>query len=207
MKTIIEKLKSMPFIMIITLAGMLLTSGCARYARTVNTLYEPTATIRSGRGEVYLVIPEKQQTQSANIKWEIGKVKDDDNNIIDDVVSPRSPAEIMQDALGLEFTKAGYTVILTSKRPSGEQQVIDISNSEIDLEQISDVAYIKSKCRLLMGVEVFKKGQLIKRLQYESTSSKTDVKDRDMLARNVLKDALQSVMLKAVPELSSLINP
>lgn len=136
----------------------------------------------------------------------IGKVKDDDNNTIDEVSSPLSPAEILQDALGLEFKNAGYTVINATNRPSGEHQVIVINKSEIDLEQISDLAYIKSKCRLLMGVDIFKKGQQVKRLQYESTSSKTDVKDRDLLARTVLEDSLQSVMLKAVPELNSLFN-
>jgi hypothetical protein len=206
MKTTIEKLKLIPFALVIMLAGMLCMSGCARYARSVNTHYEPSATVRSGSGEVYIVIPESQQTQSANIKWVIGKVKDDDNNTIDEVSSPRSPAEIIQDALGLEFKNAGFTVINATKRPTSEKQVIDLTKSEIDLEQITDLAYIKSNCRLLMGVDVIKNGQQIKRLQYESTSSKIDVKDRDLLARKVLEDALQSVMLKAVPELSGLFN-
>jgi hypothetical protein len=206
MNKTIDKLKLMPFALVITFAGMLFMSGCARYARSVITHYEPSATVRNGSGEVYIIIPEIQQTQSTNIKWVIGKVKDDDNNTIDEVSSPLSPAEILQDALELEFKNAGYTVINATKRPSGEHQVIVITKSEIDLEQISDLAYIKSKCRLLMGVDIFKNGHQIKRLQYESTSSKTDVKDRDLLARNVLEDSLQSVMLKAVPELNSLFN-
>lgn len=206
MGTIIKKFKLAPFFMLITIACLLLVSGCARYARNVNTLYTPSANVRGGSGEVYIVIPESQQTRSSDIKWVIGRVKNDDNKDIDEVFSPRSPAEIFQGAFGLEFKRAGYTVIPTTKRPAAEQLVIDLTKTEIELEQISDLADLKAKCRVTVGVDVFKNGQHIKRLQYESTSSKTDIKDRDMLARNVLEDALQSVILKAMPELHSLFK-
>ena len=203
MGTIINKFKLAPFVMLVTLSCLLFASGCVRYARNVNTLYEPTANIRSGSGELYIVIPESQQTRSSDMKWVLGNVKDDDNNNIDEVFSPRSPAEIVQSALAREFKRAGYTVIPTTKRPAGEQQVLDLTKTEINLEQTTDLADLKVKCRVLLGVDVFKNGQQIKRLQYESTSSRTDIKDRDMLARNVLEDALRSVMQKAVPELHS----
>lgn len=192
--------------MLITLAGLLFANGCARYARNVNNLYEPSATVSGGTGEVNILIPESQQTRSSDIKWVLGKVKDDDNNNIDEVFSPRSPAEIVQAAFGREFKKAGYTVIMSTKRPDGEQMVIDLTKTEIELEQISDLADIKAKCRVLVGVDVFKNGQQIKRLQYESTSSRTDFRDRDMLARTVLDEALQSLMRKAMPELHSLFK-
>lgn len=191
---------------IVIVVGMFALGGCVRYARNVNALYEPSAFIRGGSGDVYVVIPENQQTQSTSVKWVLGKVKDDENKQIDEVFSPRSPAEIIQAAFGLEFRKAGYTVIPTAKRPAADQRVIDLTKTEIDLEQTSDLADIKVKCRVLVGMDVLKNGQLIKRLQYETSSSKTDIRDRDMLARVVLEDALQSIMLKAVPELHSLFK-
>ena len=206
MGTITRKNTLAPLVLLFTLAGLLLLSGCARYARTVNSLYEPTANVRGGSGEIYIVIPENRQTNSPDIKWVIGKVKDDDNNVIDEVFSPSSQAEIVQTAFGQEFKRAGYTVIATTKRPGAEQRVIDLTKTEIELEQISDFADLNAKCRVLVGVDVFKNGQQIKRLQYEATSSKTDIKDRDMLARSVLEDALQSVMQKAMPELHSLFK-
>jgi hypothetical protein len=55
-------------------------------------------------------------------------------------------------------------------------------------------------------MDVYKNGQQIKRLQYESSSSKTDIKDRDMLARIVLEDALKSIMREAMPELHNLFR-
>ncbi|MDD5287196.1 MAG: hypothetical protein PHD54_15205 [Desulfuromonadaceae bacterium] len=202
----IKTFKLRPFITFFIIAALVFVSGCARYARNVDTLYEPAATVNRGAGNVYIVIPENQQTQSQNIKWVLGKVLDDKSRKIDEAFSTRSPAEIIQTALGLEFKKSGYEVISATKRPADAQYLIDLTKAEINLEQISDLADIKAKCRVLLGMDLFKNGQQIKRLQYESTSSKTDIKERDMLAKNVLQDALQSIMLQAVPELQILFN-
>jgi hypothetical protein len=191
---------------IFAFAGMLIVNGCARYAHNVNALYVPSATIHGGSGEIYIVIPENQVTQSSNIKWVIGNVTDAENKKIDEVFSLRSPAEIIQAALGLELQKGGYTVIPVTKRLGGEQQVVELTKTEIELEQISDLASLKAKCRVLVGIDVFKDGQLSKRLQYEATSSNTDIKDRDLIAKSVLEDALQSVMLKAIPDLHGLFK-
>ena len=206
MGTIIKRFKLAPIVMLVTCICLLLVGGCARYARTVNTLYVPSESVSGGSGKVYIVIPENRKTHSSDIKWVLGKVMDDDNKVIDELFSPRSPAEIIQEAFGLEFKRAGYTVIPVTERPAGEQRVIDLTKTEIELVQISDLADLKVKCRVLVGVDVFKNGQQIKRFQYEATSSRTDIKDRDMLARNVLEDALQSVMRKAMPELHGLFR-
>lgn len=200
------KFKLIPFALLLVLAATTLLGGCSRYARNVNTLYEPSALISGGVGDVYVVIPEKQRTRSSSVKWVIGKVMDDENKQIDEVFSPRSPAEIIQAAFGLELRKAGYTYIPSFTRPAGDQRVLDLTKTEIELEQISDLADLKAKCRMLVSVDVLKNGQLLKRLQFEATSSKTDIKDRDMLAESVLQDALQSVMLKAMPELHNLLS-
>jgi len=200
------KFKPVPIVLLISCVCLLFVGGCARYARNVNTFSDTSATVGGNGGEVYIVIPEDRQSRSADIKWVLGKVKDDDNNTIDEVFSPRSPAEIIQAAFGRDLKRAGYAVVLTTKRPAGNQRVIDLTKTEIDLEQISDLVDLKATCRVLVGMDVFKDGQQIKRFQYESTASRTDIKERDMLARNVLEDALQSVVLKAMPDLQALFN-
>jgi hypothetical protein len=207
MKDFITMNKILPLLLVITCAGLLFLGGCSRYARTVDALYQPTAAVRGGSGEICIVIPESRQTNSPEIKWVIGKVKDDDGNIIDEVFSPRSPAEIIRDAFALEFTKAGYTVIQATKRPTTGGQVLDLTKTLIELDQISDLADLKATCRITVAVDLFKNDQQIKRLQYESTSSRTDIKDRDMLARITLEDALQTVMRKAMPDLHSQFKP
>jgi hypothetical protein len=205
MKTHLNMSKLTPFVMLFTCACLLFASGCARYSRSVNTLYEPSATVSGGSGDIYIVIPENRQTHSPDIKWVIGKITDPENQTIDELTSPRSPDEIIQGAFGQEFKKAGYTVIPVSTRPASGQRVIDLTKAEIELEQISDLVDLKAKCRVMAGMDVFRNGQLIKRLKYESTSSRTDIRDRDELARKVMEDALQSFMLQAVPELHGLL--
>lgn len=206
MNVITRKFNATVFLLFITLAGLLLMSGCARYARNTDVLYESSVYLHGGSGDVYIIIPEYQRTQSSAIKWVLGNVKDDENNKIDEVFSPRSPAEIIQTALAQELTKAGYTAIATTKNPGDKERVITLTRTEINLEQISDFADLKATCRIVLGVEVLKNSQLTKRVQYQSTSSKTDVKDRDLLARSTLHDALQSIMQQAVPDLHNLFT-
>lgn len=196
----------MHVVILILCAGMLLVSGCARYARTVDVLYEPSTPVRGGNGEVSIVIPESQLTQSADIKRVIGTVSDGTNRKLDEVFSSRSPAEIIQAALGLELKRAGYTVNPVTKHPGAGQQVIDLTKTEIILDQTSELTNIKVTCRVLAGMDVYKSGQLIKRLQYEAASSKTDIKDRDTLAQSALQDALQAVMLQVTSELHNLFG-
>jgi hypothetical protein len=207
MKNFITMNKILPLLLVVTCAGLLFLGGCSRYARTVDALYQPSAAVRGGSGEVFIVIPENRLTASPEIKWVIGKIKDDDGNIIDEVYSPRSSAEIIRDAFAQEFTKAGYTVIQATKRPTTGGQVLDLTKTLIELDQVSDLADLKATCRITVAVDLFKNDQHIKRLQYESTSSRTDIKDRDMLARITLEDALQTVMRKAMPDLHSQFKP
>jgi len=201
MVVLLNRFKLVHFVTLITLVGAMLVSGCARYARNVNELYVPATNLRGGSGDVSIVIPESQHIPITNMKWVLGKVVDDENKKIDEVLSPRSPAEIIQAALTQEFKGAGYTVIPATKRSGTERLAIDLTKTEIELEQISNLADLKANCRVLVGMDIFKNGQLIKKTEYQATSSKIDIKDRDLLARTALYEALQSVMLSAVPEL------
>lgn len=206
METVIRNRNCLQFVILIMLAGMLLVSGCARYARTSDLLYEPSTPVRGGSGEVYIVIPEGQLTQAPDIKRVLGTVSDGKNRKLDDLVSSRSAAEIVQTALGLELKRAGYAVIPVTKRPAAAQRAIDLTKTEIKLDQVSEFTNIKVTCQVLMGLDVYKAGELMKRLQYETSVTKTDIRDRDILAGNVLQEALQSVMLQATPELHDLFS-
>lgn len=193
--------KLLALIMLIILVG-----GCARYARSVNMLYDPAAVSQQGSGDLYIVIPENQVTPSAQVKWVLGTVTDDENKKIDELFSPRSPAELAQSALTQELKQSGYTVLPTAKRPEAHVKLIDISKVDISLNQLSDFADLKATCRVLIALDVYKNGKLIRKLEYQSLSSKTDIKDRDLLARVVLQEALQSVMTKALPDLIQLFE-
>lgn len=206
MNEIIPKVNRSLVLVFLIIAGMALLSGCARYAKSVNMLYEPATALGGGKGDLFIIIPDNQLAQSPNVKWVIGKVKDDENRIIDEVLSPRSPAQIFQAAFTQEFKRAGYTVIPATKRSGSEQLLLDLTKADIELEQTSAIPDIKATCRVQVGLDVFKNGEVIKRLQYEASSTKFDIKDRDLLAGTVLQDALQAVMQKAVPELHNLFK-
>jgi hypothetical protein len=162
--------------------------------------------IRNGTGEVHLIIPASQQTQSSDIRWTIGTVTDGENGKIDDVDSSRSPAEIIRAAFALEFKKGGYTIIPGTKRNETDRWTVDLTKTEIKIDQISEISTLKATCRVVAGMDVFKNGQLAKKLEYEAASSRTDIKDRDILAQKALEDALQTLMRKAVPDLDSMFK-
>ncbi len=194
-------LKLLALIMLI-----MLVNGCARYARSVNMLYSPAAVSQQGSGYLYVVIPENQLTPSSQVKWVLGKVTDDENKKIDELFSPRSPAELAQSALSQELKRTGYTVLPVAKHPDDHTKLIDISKVDISLNQLSDFADLKATCRVLIALDIYKNGKLIRKLEYQSLSSKTDIKDRDLLAHVVLQEALQSVMTKALPDLIQLLE-
>jgi len=176
------------------------SSGCVRYAKDVSIFYEPVTTARGGSGTLHLVSAADQQTKAENIKWVIGTVKNDENKKIDEILSPVSATEIVKDAFNQELKKAGYSVVSATSRPADSAKLIDITSVEVKLDQLSDIADIKATCTLVVSLDIYKNGQLVKKLQYQSKSSENAIKDRDLLANRVLKEAIQSALQKAVPD-------
>lgn len=185
---------------------LLLLTGCARYSRSVSTMYEPISTTRGGSGALYIVMPANQQTQSSSVKWVIGAVKDEDGNKIDEIYSAQSPGELIQSALGQEMRRAGYTVNPVTSPPAGPVNMLIITTPELVLDQESSAGKLTASSRLRMPLEIWRNGQLLKKLEYNATYSDTSVTDRDLLARTVLQETLHSTMSKAIPELVSLLE-
>lgn len=184
-------------LMVLTLC--MLQTGCARYAKEINSLYQPVVAAHKGSGDLYIVIPENQQSPSARIKWVLGKVTDDENKKIDELTSTRSPAEMAQAALVQELRRAGYNVFPVSQRPASHAKLLDIAKVDVVLDQVSDFADLKATCRVVVDVDIYRNGQLVRKQQYQAASTKTDIKDRNLLARAVFDEAMQAVMLNAVP--------
>lgn len=188
------------FLLITLLLVTSFSSGCVRYAKDVSILYEPVTTVRGGSGTLHLVSAADQQTKAENIKWVIGTVKNDENKKIDEILSTTSATEIVKDAFSQELKRAGYSVISATSRPADSTKLIELTSVDVKLDQLSDIADIKVTCTLVISLDIYKKGQLIKKLQYQSKSSETAIKDRDLLANRVLKEAIQSALQKAVPD-------
>jgi len=196
-----ESRKRSLFVLLAVSALMLLVGGCARYARDVNELYVPAVNLHGKSGEVYIVIPENQQTRQPNIKWVLGSVTDPDNIKIDEIYSPRSGYELVQAALALELKQAGFNVYEPAAKPASAQYLLSLSKVEFVLDQISSLYDINVSAKLGMEIDLFKNGEFQRKLRYDLSASKIDIKDRGTVAQTLLKDTLQSAMKYAVPDI------
>jgi len=185
---------------------LLASSGCARYARNIDSLYEPTVSPGGGSGEVYIVMSPNRVTPSPELRWAIGTVTDSDGTRIDEIFSSRSPTELVQSALSLELRRAGYAVHAVTTKPAGPEKVVDLVTIEVVLDQVSKIPDLTAICRIDVRLDVTKNGQLLKKLRYDAAASKRDVNERDRIAGTVLQEALHSVMLRAVPDIISILE-
>jgi hypothetical protein len=196
-KTIV---KVLPLVILI-----MVTSGCARYANSVNMLYDPISSVRGMSGDLFVSIAPPVK-RNGDFVWVLGDVTDDDGKVIDHLTSPRSAAELVQAALVQEFKQSGYTVISTTNKHAEAQRAVEVSRAEVVINQVSDFADIKATCKLLVGLNIRKNGVVIRKLQYETKYTKTDIKDRDLLVRTVFHEALQSAMRQAIPEITAILE-
>ncbi len=199
MKLRLIKLQGVIFIAMMFVLSFL--QGCARYAKDIDPLYQPVVSVRSGGGDLYIVIPENQKSPSDKVRWVLGAVTDYENKKIDTLTSPRSAAEMVRAAMEQELRRSGYAVFLQPNHKKQDDRLLNIVKTEITLDQHSDLADIKATCRIVLDVDIYRKGQFVRKQQYQASSSKTDIKDRDLLARAVLDEAMQSLMQNAVPSI------
>lgn len=181
-------------------------AGCARYAQQINVLYEPVVGQRGGSGDLYVTIPASRVGQNEEVAWIVGDVLDNDGKVIDHLTSPRSPAELVQAALTQELNQAGYWVIAApSPRPQADR-VVEVSNVELALDQVSAVADIKATCKLVIAITIRQNGTVVRKLQYETKQTKTDIADRDLLVRKVFRAAMRAAMRQAVPDIMQVLG-
>lgn len=195
-------------IFVFCFAGSVLLGGCARYAKYVEIIYEPVVKVgaQGSSVEVHISIPAKQISSMEQVKWELGAVTDGEGWVIDSLYSPSSPADLVRSALTQEMRQSGYSIFSTTTGPIKIQKLIDITKAEITLDQISDFSDIKATCKIVLGMDVYKNGQLSRKLEYMASSTRTVVTDRDLLARKLLQENLHTVMKNAVPDLIKVLE-
>ena len=200
-RTRLKEIQEWVAIMVFAILAGTILSGCARYAKDIDPLYQPVVSVRSGGGDLYIVIPENQKSPSDKVRWVLGSVTDYENKKIDSLTSPRSAAEMVRAAMEQELKRAGYTVFPHSDNKKQKAHLLTIVKADITLDQHSDLADIKATCRIMLDVDIYKDGLFVRKQQYQASSSKTDIKDRDLLARAVLDEAMQGLMQNVVPSI------
>ncbi len=190
--------------LISAVAIMALFEGCATYDQSVTMLYHPAANAAGGSGELYLAgagMPPVSENPG-NIKWIIGKVTYSDWRQSGDIVSKVSPNDMVLDALNRELAIAGYRVRRVNGLPGDAVKGIVVTMTDINLDEDSSLIKVAGSCRASVSLELWKNGNKVRKLDYQSKFSDEVIKGRDMLfLQTVLQNALQDVMKQAVPEI------
>lgn len=182
-----------------------LVMGCATASQKVTVLYQPVVHDGTGTGELYLA-GATGSAGHADVQWIVGTVKNNDGEQVGDIVSPVAPADLVMDAFRQELAAAGYTTKLVGSLPQGAAKGIVVTGTDIHLEEVSSFIKAEGTSRVKVSVEVWKQGQVVKKLAYEARISDFAVKDRDELLPTTLQKALQEIMKQAVPEIIKVLG-
>lgn len=191
------------------LATALMLTGCMPTAHKVDVLYNPLAVYRGGSGQVTLVTEvahQEQQASNPSIRWVLGQIKDSDGAVRGDVISDYSPQNVIADAMKRELSAAGYRVDQTESQKDGQGRVIVLTAVTVALNEVVSLAKLESSCNLVVKVELWNNGQVLKRSEYHSKLSDVAVKDRDVLPQQLFQGALGEVMQQAVPDIIRQFN-
>lgn len=188
---------------------VLVMAGCATTAdRKVTLLYEPAAHAVGGTGKLYLAREAEPLPAGAQqaVQWVVGSVKDRDGNKTASVVTDTMPADLVLQAFSAELTAAGYAVVQASEVPPQAAKGISLGNVAVSLDAVSSLVKDEAKGAIKVAVEVWRDGQKVTRLSYETVSSDVAVTGRDRLLQDVLGKTMQNLMHEAVPAIIKVLE-
>jgi len=205
MATLTERL----FHLIAAVLLVLVVAGCATTAdRKVTLLYEPTVHAAGGSGELYLAKEAEPAPSGANqaVQWVIGSIKDRDGNKTGSIVTDTMPVDLVLQAFSAELKAAGYTVVPVSEVPPKAVKGISLGNVVITLDEVASLVKAEAKSSIKVSAEIWRDGNRVTRLTYETVNSDMTVTGRDQFLRETLGKALQNLMREAVPALIKVLE-
>jgi hypothetical protein len=183
-------------------------SGCATTYNPVSIWYSPATEARGGSGSVFLKVDSSRAEKNPGdqIRWAIGKQKDSDGMVTGEILSQRSEADMMLDAVKQELTAAGYRVELGPAMPPGVAKGLDLTTVQITVDETASIAKVEATGRVKVSLDVWKNGTVAKKLSYQSEVSDTAVVKRDNLPRDLIEKGLHGVLSQAVPDIVSVLE-
>jgi hypothetical protein len=186
---------------------ILLLSGCATSDQNVNFLYQPTAFGRGGSGDLYLSADNQSSSGKAtSVKWVIGEVKNRKGENSGNIISARSPMDMVMDAFTQEFRAAGYNVLLVNPVPAEASKGIKVNSVVIELEEVNSLYKIETKCTVKVALEPWRNGKVIRKLDYENSYTDSTLIDRDLFLLKSLQTTMQELMAQVVREVTVIIE-
>lgn len=192
---------------LIIAAIVLLLSGCAAVDQNVNFLYQPTAFGRGGSSDLYLSAGDQSASGKAtSAQWVIGETKNSKGENTGNIISVRSPMDVVTDAFTQEFKAAGYNVVPVNAFPLEVAKGIRLNSVVIQLDEVNSLYKIETKCTVKVAFEPWRNGKAIKILNYENTYTDSTLIDRDLFLLKSLQTTLQELMARVVRETTVMIE-
>jgi hypothetical protein len=184
------------------------TAGCAQVVHKIDVLYSPLATYRGGTGALDLapVDSVRDGGSEPSIRWVLGQIKNTDGGVTGEIISAIRPNDIVSDAFKQELTAAGYQINFSKLLDKNTKKGIYFTDISVQLEEIPSFAKLESSCTILLKMDLWKNGTIVKRTEYRSKVSDVAVIDRDQLAPNLYQKAIHDSMQQAVPDIIRLLN-
>lgn len=187
---------------------VVVTAGCAQVAHKIDVLYTPLATYRGGVGSLDLapVNSARDSESEPSIRWVLGQIKNDEGEVTGEIISAIRPNDTVSDAFKQELTAAGYQINSSKVLDKNTKKGVYFTDISVQLEEIQSIAKRESSCTILLKMDLWKNGTIVKRTEYRSKVSDVAVIDRDQLAPNLYQKAIHDTMQQAVPDIIRLLN-
>lgn len=182
--------------------------GCATTSNPVSIFYSPAGEARGGSGNLFLKTESNRtvRNNAGSIRWAIGKQKDADGLVTNEILSESSQEDMMLDAIKRELTAAGYSVESGATMPPGVTKGVDLTTVQIEVDETASIPKIEATGKVKISLDVWKKGVVVKKLNYESEVSDTAIINRDRLPREIIERGLRGVLRRAVPDIVSVLE-
>jgi hypothetical protein len=187
---------------------VVLTAGCAQVAHKVDVLYSPLATYRGGTGSLQLVVYDKvrEGDSGPSIRWVLGQIKNAEGDNTGEIISTTRPQHVFADAFKQELTAAGYQISISKTVDKITGKGVVLTDISVQLEEMPSLAKLESSCTILLKMDLWKSGTVVKRTEYRSKVSDIAVMDRDQLPPSLYQKAIEDTMQQAVPDIIRQLN-
>ena len=187
---------------------VVLTAGCAQVAHKVDVLYSPLATYRGGTGSLELVVDDKMRESDSgpSIRWVLGQIKNTEGVATGEIISTIRPQDVFADAFKRELTAAGYRIGFSKALDKFTGKGVVLTDISVQLEEMPSLARLESSCTILLKMDLWKSGTVVKRTEYRSKVSDISVVNRDQLPPSLYQKAIENIMQQAVPDIIRQLN-
>lgn len=185
-----------------------LLSGCAQVARTVDVLYAPQALYGGGSGTLELVTGDSGPSggNGPAVRWVLGNITDSTGAATGEIITSMRPNDVIADAFKRELTAAGYQVTSAKSLDKNTKKGIIFNDISVKLEETSSLVKLESSCTILLKMDIWMNGTVVKRSTYQAKLSDTAVTDRDQLSAGIYQKAMRDLTQQALPDIIRQLN-